>query len=654
MVTVEDGSEHSATDLNTELTTAASDTIPEATAEAGEKVYVEKIDGLSEDFIRGVDLSTFASEIRAGVIYRDAEGNPLSPAAFMAQLKESGVNYVRLRVWNDPYDAEGNGYGGGDCDINNAILTGKLATDAGLKVLIDFHYSDFWADPDRQLAPKAWEDMDLSEKREALLAFTTQSLTKLLSAGVDVSMVQVGNETVNGIAGETEESAMCSLFSAGSKAVRDIAAQYDKDIRVALHFTNAEQYEGVAAMLDKYSVDYDVFAASYYPYWHGTTDDLTSILSTIATTYGKEVMVAETSYPFTDEDTDQYANAVTSDTEGLDFAFDISVQGQADELSDVIRAVNAVEGGAGIGVFYWEPAWISVDPDGTMTDAERSDLWETCGCGWAASYANSYDPEHVGTSYGGSAWDNQALFDRYGYPLDSLNVFSLVYTGQDVEEKATGVETVSVDAIPGEDVTLPETVTVVFNTRATKEVPVTWDADALNEAIASGEGTYTINGAVEGYDLTASCTLNLHYANLLSNPSFEDADLSMWSLEGPLDIQEKASDARTGDFALHFYDESDFSFTATQEVEVTEPGTYEFTCYMQGGDAASSTFTAFIQAGDDSEETSLTAAGWSNFQEGKVTLTVTDPCTITVGVKGDCNAGAWGTFDDFTLSLLSE
>ena len=121
----------------------------------------------------------------------------------MRTLAQAGVNCVRLRVWNDPFDAAGNGYGGGDCDINTAITLGKRATDAGLRVLIDFHYSDFWADPSKQQAPKAWEGMALEEKCDALYAFTADCLKKLSDAGVDVCMVQLGNETNGKLCGES-------------------------------------------------------------------------------------------------------------------------------------------------------------------------------------------------------------------------------------------------------------------------------------------------------------------------------------------------------------------------------------------------------------------------------------------------------------------
>ena len=184
-----------------------------------------------------------------------------------------------------PEDADG----GGNNDIETAKKIGTWATKAGMRVLIDFHYSDFWADPSKQRAPKEWEDLSVDEKAVALRMYTEDSLNALIDAGVDVGMVQIGNETTTGFCGEKEWEDMCTLFKAGSEAVRGI----DKDILIAIHFTNPEKaglQSGYAANLASYGdegVSYDVFASSYYPFWHGSLGNLKSVLSVIATTYGK-------------------------------------------------------------------------------------------------------------------------------------------------------------------------------------------------------------------------------------------------------------------------------------------------------------------------------------------------------------------------------
>ncbi len=129
-------------------------------------------------------------------------------------------------------------------------------------------------------------------------------MTQLLDNGVDVCMVQVGNETNNGMAGETQIPNIAQLANAGSKAVREVSEKYNKEIKVALHYTNASDYDGLDAILYKLSsfqVDYDIFALSYYPYWHGTFENLQNVMANIQNKYGKETLIAETAYCYTTE-----------------------------------------------------------------------------------------------------------------------------------------------------------------------------------------------------------------------------------------------------------------------------------------------------------------------------------------------------------------
>ena len=200
-------------------------------------VYVEAIPDISDDFYRGMDASAVLALENSGVKYYNFDGEEQD--VFMT-LAQAGVNYIRLRVWNDPYDENGNGYGGGNNDVATAITLGQRATKYGMKVCIDFHYSDFWADPKKQFVPKAWEGMEIEEKADALYDFTLDSLTQLLEAGVDVGMVQIGNEINNGMSGETDVANIRKLLTAGSKAVREAAANSGKEILVAIHYTNID------------------------------------------------------------------------------------------------------------------------------------------------------------------------------------------------------------------------------------------------------------------------------------------------------------------------------------------------------------------------------------------------------------------------------
>ena len=400
--------------------TVTQETTTEGT-ETTSSVTVEAVPNISDDFIRGMDASSVLVEENSGVTYYNFDGEEQD---VFQTLAESGINYIRLRVWNDPYDENGNGYGGGNNDVPTAIELGKRATKYGMKVCIDFHYSDFWADPKRQHTPKAWEGMDLEEKSNALYDFTKDSLKQMLDAGVDVSMVQIGNEINYGMCGETIAGNVTKLLKSGSSAVREISDTYNQDIQIVVHYTNITQSAALYSLiknLQTSELDYDIIGLSYYPFWDGDMDNMKKVVETIQKDYGKKVMIAETSYCYTSEDGDGNANSLAG-TDDLVDGYPATVQGQTDMIRDVIAAAN--EAGA-CGVFYWEGTWI---PVGKATD-DNSAIWEKYGSGWASSYASDYDPDDAGLYYGGSAWDNQAFFDFEGHPLESLKLFNYLKEG---------------------------------------------------------------------------------------------------------------------------------------------------------------------------------------------------------------------------------
>ena len=402
-----------------------------APVETKEELSVLKVENLPEDFILGMDVSSLIAEEQSGVRYYDFDGQEKD---LLQILAENGVTHIRVRVWNDPYDAQGRGYGGGNCDIENALQIGQRATQFGMKLIVDFHYSDFWADPAKQKAPKAWAEMTLAQKEQAVYDFTYNSLVEIRSAGGNVGMVQIGNETTSGIAGETGNANMARIFKSGSSAVR----QFSRSALVALHFTDPQNKDAMvwfADYLNEYNVDYDVFAVSYYPYWHGSLSNLTNVLDYAATKYNKFGMVAETSYANDLRDTDGHPNTVSewNNNTGENLLWEFTPQGQDEEVRAVMNAVNNVSNGKGLGVFYWEGAWISVGDTrrlgGSAYDervAQNKLLWERYGSGWASSYSAEYDPDDAGIYYGGCAVENQAFFDPQGKVLPSLSVFKKV------------------------------------------------------------------------------------------------------------------------------------------------------------------------------------------------------------------------------------
>lgn len=615
-------------------------------------VYVEAIPDISDDFYRGMDASAVLALENSGVKYYNFDGEEQD--VFMT-LAQAGVNYIRLRVWNDPYDENGNGYGGGNNDVATAIALGQRATKYGMKVCIDFHYSDFWADPKKQFVPKAWEGMDIEEKSDALYNFTLESLTQLLDAGVDVGMVQIGNEINNGMSGETDVANVRKLLTAGSKAVREAAANSGKEILVAIHYTNIDDMKKLDTLLTGLQVkeiDYDIVGLSFYPYWHGTIEDLKNAIIHIRDTYGKKVYVAENAYCYTAEDGDGSANSVEG-TDDLAEGYSASVQGQANEVRDVCAAAS--EAGAE-GVFYWEGTWIPVGP----ADADNSDLWEKYGSGWASSYASGYDPKDAGQYYGGCSWDNQAMFDFTGHPLASLNVFKYLKYGATAPLAVDSIPAVTVACNIGTDPELPDTVSVIYNDRSEAQVPVIWNTDDVAAIDTENGGNFTVSGTLEdGTEVTAAVTVDR--INYVQNPSFEDSDTSMWTVNysgetDPTDYQVKAADAHSGEVAFHFWSGSaDMDFSIEQSFTDLEPGTYELSAFSQGGDLSDDASMELYALVDGRELTApfklTTYAEWQN--PAIPEIKVTDG-SLTIGVRYKCNVNSWGTLDDVTLYKIAE
>lgn len=648
-------------------------TVYELPAEAEEAgVYVEPVEGISADFIRGVDISSIIVEENSGVVFYNEDGEEQD---IFQTLAQNGVNYIRVRVWNDPYDENGVGYGGGNNDTATAAVIGARAAKYGMKLCVDYHYSDFWADPSKQMCPKAWEGMEIEAKSEALYQFTRESLTEIINAGADVGMVQIGNEINNGMSGEIDWGKRRQLMQAGSKAIREVGQEMGQDIQIAVHFTDVSDKSGTLAkaqkLLDK-EIDYDIFAVSYYTFWHGSLENLTDTLNAVVSEYGKKVLVAETSYPYTVEDGDGSGNSISE--ADLIPAYPATQQGQTNAVRDVCAAVAEV-GAAGLGVFYWEPAWIPVSVyDGSAEVlAANQEKWESLGSGWASSYASGYDPKDAGKYYGGSSWDNQAMFDFEGHPLESLKVFKYLHCGTVVEKALEDIllpEELTVSL--GSELVMPDTIDILYNDRSTEAIPVVWDEAQLAAVDTSVAGDYEVSGT---FDLTDSGTgaqlspevqdilvadvikvnVSVCHINLIANGSFEDADTSMWEVEskssGTTDFQDKESDAYSGVMSLHYWSESEVSFTVEQKLTGLEPGTYEFGIYLQGGDAGDSA-NMYIYANTDKEgwAEKTNVDGWCNWQNPVISdIVVGEDGSLTVGASINCAAKGWGTLDDFYL-----
>ncbi|MEH3104970.1 MAG: arabinogalactan endo-1,4-beta-galactosidase [Sphingomonas phyllosphaerae] len=336
----------------------------------------------------GADLSYVNEMEDCGAVYRSG-GQPVDPFALLA---DKGGNIVRVRIWNDARWTQYSNL----ADVTKTIRRAKAA---GMQVLLDFHYSDDWADGDKQRAPAAWAGKDTEAQAAALYAYTRDVLARLDAQGLMPEMVQVGNETNPELMGGVKERPIdwtrnARLFDAGLRAVRDAGKAATIAPRIMLHIAQPENVEPWFDAATKAGVrDFDVIGVSYYKKWSTQSmKQLGDTITRVRRRYGKDVIVVETAYPFTNENADASPNLLGLDT--LVAGYPATPDGQRRYLIDLTQTV--VDGG-GVGVVYWEPNWVST----------------RCGTRWGK----------------GSNWENAAWFDyRRTEALPAFDFLSHRYT----------------------------------------------------------------------------------------------------------------------------------------------------------------------------------------------------------------------------------
>lgn len=400
-----------------------------------QKVTINKVSKMTDSTIRGMDISSYIALKNAGVKYYDNNGNE---ASLLKVLSDNGVNYIRIRIWNDPYNEKGETYGGGASDVENGLKIAREAAKYNMKLLLCFHYSDFWAEPSVQKLPKAWQKDANNPKqlRANVYNYTKETIEKFKAVGANIGMVQIGNEISQGmmdvmrdesnsalsIWSDKNRSALVdSYINAGTKAVRECVP----NALIALHLNTLYTgiYKDAMDAWERDNVDYDVFGASSYAFWVGDNmvNDIKRAGNYVASR-GKMFTILETSWFNSTEDADGTGNMESSTNLK---SYKVGPQGQVDVLTDMYNAILANDNG--LGIFYWEGAWIPVKPGWTNWKYNR-EMADKYGTGWASKGAVGYFPDwkmyyNGQPAWGADSWDNQTLFDTKGYPLDSLRFY---------------------------------------------------------------------------------------------------------------------------------------------------------------------------------------------------------------------------------------
>lgn len=373
----------------------------------GEGDYVITAPELRSDFIRGMDISMLPEiEALGGKYYQNGSEQDL-----VEILKDHGVNSIRARIWVDPMSASGEVFGGGNNTLERSIELGKRAQENGMTFLLDIHYSDFWADPKKQQKPKEWEALTFENLTQKVYDYTAEVMKAHQAEGVVPDMVQVGNELNGGMLWPDGKSwgqdgkefdRLSLLLKAGIQAVHD--NDNGKDIQIMLHLAEAGDnglFRWWFDEITKHGVDYDVIGMSYYPWWHGPIDKVKANMNDVISRYNKPIVLVETSFPFTNENGDSLGNSYSES--GPIEGYSVSVNGQAQYLADIMTLMNDLPNEQGLGIYYWEPAWLPID-----------------GATWSTEAGMDYSGDKWDM---GNSWENQALFDFEGNALPSLEVF---------------------------------------------------------------------------------------------------------------------------------------------------------------------------------------------------------------------------------------
>lgn len=351
-------------------------------------------DEAPSSFYFGADLSYVNQILDHGGIYKD-QGEVRSPYKI---FKDHGASLVRLRLWHNPtwtkevYGSAGLQLYNDLKDVEKAII---LSKDQGMQVLLDFHYSDSWADPGKQEIPKAWQSIkELSILKDSVYQYTFKTLSYLDSKDLMPEFVQIGNETncgmlyTNAPAGfpgcnacDGDWQNLGDVMNKAVDAIRDVSASSSVKTKILLHVADPKNIDWWFDNIKSQGkvTDFDIIGFSYYPIWHTTVtlNNLSDRVAAFKTKYNKEVMILETAYPWTSQGDDSYNNIFGSQAPVSGYPF--TQQGQLDMIKAITKAVKD---GGGSGIICWEPAWIT---------SNMKDLWGS-----------------------GSAWENSTFFDFDG------------------------------------------------------------------------------------------------------------------------------------------------------------------------------------------------------------------------------------------------
>lgn len=544
------------------------------------------------DFIKGMDISTLPEMEALGFIYKNFDGTPID--AFDL-IKENGVNSVRLRIWNDPENfPESHGY----CNLADTVKMAQRIKAHGMSFFLDFHYSDYWADPGQQRKPKAWEGLSYPELTEALHDFTRDTLSALENAGAYPDYIQIGNEIRSGMVFPEGDArnfrGLAGLINAGIRAVRELDDKHASEggkiprVKIVIHLDQGGRYFYYEDWFDKALAngvtDFDIIALSYYPFWHGTYTDFKNTLEKVVKRYRKPVMCAETAHAwrFTD------GGFVSAQHERLS-NFRLTPEDQRKVVELVMSIVASVSDNMGLGVYYWEPldiprkgmdGWPSnmtiIRPDCIPMEALKAFRFDPALAKEirpvkVLGFSDSQDGDSFTASYN-SGTARRLMSEAIAKSLSDGNFAGFT--------KA---------------LSLPETATLLLSDGTQKESAVSWLSSDLQPS-GNGNLKVTFDGKTIEGDLSFKYEVKIAKSfagemNLLPVSTFGPG-LPGWKIESD------SVKTEPRDTELYFEGEGNFTLTLSQVFRVERPGRYRFSLEYLGTNTTGTEVHMYIQAAE--------------------------------------------------------
>ncbi len=502
---------------------------------------------MNQTFIKGMDISSYPEMIDMGYKYYDYEGKEVNLLDFAVS---QGFNYGRLRIWNEPQNVPAaKGY----CDLAHTKKMAQEIKKHGMGLLLDFHYSDWYADPGTQTKPIAWEGLNDDDLIMAVYDFTKNVLQELDSIGAYPDMVQIGNEIRCGMIwpeGKTDNwSMLAKLINAGIKAVRDTKKQ--RDTKVMLHLDQGGRYYYLEEWFDNYlshgGTDFDIIGLSYYAFWHGGYNDVKNSMERLADRYHKPLILVEVAHGYKVIKDGLY-DKPQEELSG----FPSSPEGQK-KVMELLMCITAnITGGNGLGVFYWEPFCIP----GGIDDK------------WALSMSLM--------DQNGKAMEGVKAFLENPYKFDSSEYVKL-YNPEKIKLSKEMAETLSEY--------LPKEIKALRFDGNIDRLPVIW-----NDSVKVKSGAVNkITGICNEHMVTARIEIvdDANSVNLIANGAFKDG-LENWNIEKPdcvdVQVREQIADELPYEAYNYLYIKGNdkFVFRMNQKIKINKAGKYRFSLSFMG------------------------------------------------------------------------